>query len=453
MPDLKTKPQLAEAARTLAQSYELVQRTSTTFIPVHWETGEWDPVPPVGERVWVPLSREDKMNMCNQKMGLLFANDGEYRSFDYMLRQLARQDRSEPRGVLIKTDQGLKLLDEQGDLVDHDGSFVANFVQPWLNTSEVDKAVVYETIRQWVGGGKDEVESLLHHLATALAPHYSAVKYVLFLGKGRNGKSLLITMLEMVIGAENTSNITRQMMSEKATTLTELNDKLLNLVFDGEATYLRDNSMEKTLVAGEKGIVRLLYESGTTPVRTNALFVEGLNTEPKSQDKTSALQKRLVRFQFPNVYAKDVAFEKTMTSEKTLGAFLSLLIDHYVKETELADKLSLTKQSQILQSAQVFAGSAVLQFVEQLEYSNPGSLDVMDRGDYPVDSFLQSFRPWMEEQGLDGRSDVELTRMMQGYFDLGYSTLRKQGQPPKTARVIKGVTAELRETLQLLKEE
>jgi phage/plasmid-associated DNA primase len=450
MPDLKNKQQLADAAMTLAASFELVQREATTFIPIHWETESPDPPPAPGERIWVPLSRDDKRRLANLKSKILFANDSELRSFEFMVRQLAVQNSKEINCILVKTTEGMRRLNEQGKLVEHDDSFTPNYVKPLLNENLQDKQHVYDVITEWVGGSVREADSLLNHLATCLAPGYSAVKYILLLGEGRNGKSVLLSMLTGLFGKENVSSVTRQMMAERSPTCIELNDKLLNVVFDGEMTYIKDSSMEKTLIAGEAGVVRMLYENGTTTVKTNALFIEALNLEPKARDKSSALQKRLVRFQFPNVYQQDKEFFRHMTSERMLGALLSLLIDHYVEEKDIALKLTPTEKSLELQLDQVWITSPVLQYLEYLCTTDPSAIAKIEAGGYPVDSLLASFKPWAESQNMQDRSDGDFLLLLKSSFDIGWKTSRINGKP-KNQKVLKGLKPETAAALELMK--
>jgi phage/plasmid-associated DNA primase len=257
-------------------------------------------------------------------------------------------------------------------------------------------------------------------------------------------------MLTGLFGKENISSVTRQMMAERSPTCIELNDKLLNVVFDGEMSYIKDSSMEKTLIAGEAGVVRMLYENGTTTVQTNALFIEALNLEPKARDKSSALQKRLVRFQFPNVYAQNKEFFRHMTSEKMLGALLSLLIDHYVEEKDIALKLTPTEKSLELQMDQVWITSPVLQYLDYLLTTDPSAITKLEAGGYPVDSLLASFKPWAESQNMQDRSDGDFLLLLKSSFDIGWKTARVNGKP-KNQKIIKGLRPETAAALDQMK--
>ena len=433
MLELSSKATLARAARTVAESYELVQHGSHTFIPCHWLTEAIGPLP-AAERIWQPLTRNDKRRLANQTQNILFATDSELTNFDLMLRQFAIEDESVIQHLLVRTEDGLKMLDETGTLVEPTGQFCPNVLKPVLNTEEATKAEVFDVIKGWLNS-EEEAHSLLHHLATALCPGWSAVKYVLLIGDGRNGKSVLLSMLQDLFGASNVSNVTRQQIAERLPVCVELNNKLLNIIFDGEMTYIKDSSMEKTLIAGEPGSVRLLYENGNTRVLTNALFLEALNSEPKTRDKSGALQKRLSRFWFPNTYPIDMAFEKRMRSDELLGAFLSLLLDHFVTKYELADKLKQTSGSSALQVEQNLLNSPLHQFVSYLVSSDASWNDRL-RQPVMVDPLVDSFMAWRVNEGFTEFSTADVKRLFKEGFSTDWKTVREAGKVVKKQRLL-----------------
>ena len=433
MLELSSKATLARAARTVAESYELVQHGSHTFIPCHWLTEAIGPLP-AAERIWQPLTRNDKRRLANQTQNILFATDSELTNFDLMLRQFAIEDESVIQHLLVRTEDGLKMLDETGTLVEPTGQFCPNVLKPVLNTEEAAKAEVFDVIKGWLNS-EEEAHSLLHHLATALCPGWSAVKYVLLIGDGRNGKSVLLSMLQDLFGASNVSNVTRQQLAERLPVCVELNNKLLNIIFDGEMAYIKDSSMEKTLIAGEPGYVRLLYENGNTRVQTNALFLEALNSEPKTRDKSGALQKRLSRFWFPNTYPIDMAFEKRMRSDELLGAFLSLLLDHFVTKYELADKLKQTSGSSALQVEQNLLNSPLHQFVSYLVSSDASWNDRL-RQPVMVDPLVDSFMAWRVNEGFTEFSTADVKRLFKEGFSTDWKTVREAGKVVKKQRLL-----------------
>lgn len=432
MLELTNKQTMASAARTQATSYKLVQHGSTTYMPAHWQTEEPGPCAP-DQQIWIPLTRRDMMRQGNHA-GILFASDAEITNFALMLRQFAEEDESRVTSLLIRTEDGLRVLDKTGALVEPDGTFRPNVLGPVVNPDPDDKAALFQVLVDWLGA-EEEAHSLLHHLATALSPGWSAVKYVLLIGDGRNGKSVLLNMISDIFGLANISHVTRQQIAERLPVVAELNNKLLNIVFDGEMTYIKDSSVEKTLIAGEPAVVRMLYENGNTTVQTNALFIEALNAEPKSRDKSGALQKRLSRFFFPNVYAVDKAFEKKMRSPRMLGAMLSLLLDHFVQKHEIAEKLRATSGSSALQVEQNLLNSPLHQFISYLVNQDAKFADKLLGETLPIDPLVESFMAWRVQEGFTEFSTVDIKRMFREGFYTEWKTVRENGRVVKKQRI------------------
>ena len=448
--ELSTKLTLAQTAKMLAQSYELIQHGTTTYIPTNYVTGEKGPCPS-DVCIWMPMNRQDKRKMANHLGKVLFANDSEVTNFDLMLRQFATEIDDPASRLLIKTEDGLRALDEAGQLVEPHGAFLPNFIQPQLNTDEEAKTEVFSVIQGWLNS-EVEAHSLLNHLATALSPGWSAVKYVILIGDGRNGKSVLLSMLMDLFGSSNVSEVTRQQIAERLPVCTELNGKLLNIIFDGEMAYIKDSSMEKTVIAGEPASVRLLYENGNTRVQTNALFLEALNSEPKTRDKSSALQKRLSRFWFPNVYSLDTAFERHMRSERMLGAFLALLLDHYVCEHEIAEKLQQTAGAKVLQVEQQLLNSPLLQFVQHLVQTDPVWIKRFEAGNLQVENLVAAFMAWRLDEGFNEYNSTDIKKMFREHFRVERKSLRENGKVVKREQII-GPKAEAQALFDQLKEE
>lgn len=448
MLELKTKKELASYAYTLGTSLELVRNRSITYIPADYETLDTSVAPPPERAIWLPYTRHDLKLRAATQFDTMFGSDSELASFEFMVSQAAQQVDGSPTSLLVKTPEGLRELDPQGQLLVPTGEFRPNFLTPMLNVAGEDKARVFGVISGWLNSD-EEAESLLHHVATSLSPGWSAVKYILLLGDGRNGKSVMLKMLHRLFGQQNVSTVTRQAISEQSAVVTELNGKLLNIVYDGRAEYLKDSGTEKSLVAGEPVPIRKLYESTATIVQTNALFLEGLNREPKTHDKSSALQKRIVRFQFPNVYALDHRFEKSMLNERMLGAFLSLLIDRYVTEDEVATKLAPTTKAIELQLEQMFANSVGLQFLKHVEETD--AMKAVGLLGEPVSKLVQMFQSWrLKENDLGTWAEPDVVAMFQPLINTERKSQRVNGEVRKV-RIITSFKTEAQAYLDSLK--
>lgn len=433
MLELKTPAKLALEAFNLAQGFHMVRYRDITYIPADFETRETSVTPDTDRTIWLPLNKEKMRRLAAAQHETLFQTDSQLSSFDFMVAQNANPIDKTVTSLLVRTPQGLRELTETGALEPVTGEFRPNTVLPMLNEDPAEKARVYDVISNWLDS-TEEAESLLTHLATTLAPGWSAVKYVLLLGEGRNGKSVLLKMLQSLFGSDNVSHVTRQAISESSQMVLDLNGKLLNIVFDGQAQYLKDSGAEKTLIAGEPYPIRELYKSTATMVQTNALFIEGLQREPKTHDKSSALQKRLVRFHFPNVYALDHRFERRMMTEESLGAFLSLLIEHYVKEDEVAVRLAPTTRALELQLEQMYSNSLGLQFLRHLEDTEAEGAGLLVGKE--LSELVQRFHSWrVRENDLGTWAEPDVLALFQPLLATERKT-RRTSAGPRKVRVI-----------------
>lgn len=396
MPDIKSKRELSQDAATLAASFECVRYGSQTYVPADYMTGDHSVIPPVDRKIWIPLTRDDLQIKAKQQFNTLFQTDTELSNYEFMVAQCAAPHPDACSSILINTADGLRELKGDGKLHEPSGNFVANALQVPLNTDKHDKQELKNILIGWLSS-EEEASALLRHFATTLAPDWSAVKYILLLGDGRNGKSVLMSMMDALFGRANVSSVTRQDIADRSPVVTELNGKLLNIVYDGVASYLKDSGHEKSLIAGEPLGVRKLYSSELTVVQTNALFMEGLNKEPKSSDKSSALQARIIRFWFPNTYADDLEFRDRMLSDRMLGALLSLLIDNYVRKQDKAVMLAPTAAAVMLQHEHELINSPALQYMAWVESTDPlgaGSIAGVD-----ADRLVAGFQSWRVKEG------------------------------------------------------
>lgn len=438
MLELKTPKERANAAHNLAGGLNLVRYRNMTYMPCDYETG-WPEHPDPDRTIWMPLDRDTLRRTAAKEFKILFGSDGELASFEFMVAQNSTEVLTNVTSLLVKTPDGLRQLDEMGHLQEVTGEFVPNTILPMLNEDAEAKAKVLSVVTEWVDS-EEEARSLLRHLATSLAPGWSAVKYVLLLGEGRNGKSVLLEMMSSLFGKHNVSSVTRQNIAEANPVVLDLNGKLVNIVFDGKAKYLEDSGMEKSLVAGEAVSIRRLYESTGTPVQTNALFIEGLNKEPKSNDKSTALQKRLVRFLFPNVYPLNHKFRRMMLSEEMLGAFLALLIEHYVREDEVAEKLAPTTRAIELQLEHMYINSIALQFLKHIEETDPLGVESLVGESMAVP--IQLFQSWrVKENDLGNWAEPDVQAQLLPLLHTERRSVRENGKIRKQ-RFVTGLKVE-----------
>lgn len=458
MPQVRNVQERAVLADTLVTTFDMVEHKNQLYIPVHFLTGEAQGASGrllnPDEKVWQALTEFQLRGMANLLLDLLFISPAEFHSFIYMLRQYSTHV-EESEGILVRMGTShVAQLNGAGELVPVTGDFVANYINIPYDRQTLKADELFKTISGWLNSD-EQAHSLLYHLATMLQPTFSARKYVLLIGDGYNGKGTLIKMLNALVGEQNISGVTRQQMSATSVPVAQLNGKMLNLVYDGPKDFLKDSSTEKTLIAGEPIWMEMKYENAPQKVQTNALFVEALNTEPNVSDKSPALQKRLTRFHFPNVYEDDPTFAESMATPEVLAAFMHLLLGHWVNKNEVKDKLRLTAESLDLQLQAVWNVSPMLRYLEWVAGRTPQTLqDILD-GAMLVNPFIANYRTWLETNGYKNMEDDYLLRQLNDNFVTDRKTFRLAKIPggekkPTSARYIKSVHTDTLNAINML---
>lgn len=393
----QNKNERHELATRMAGSFGLVMCNNKMYIPADYETGSIMFPPPNDRRVWLELTKEMVWEIIRSQFSRTFEKSTEYDSFMYMAAQ-ASEHLESAVGVLIPTDDGLRMLKGDGQLHEPDGSFCTTHLPVRLNTDPGAKDEVMSIVTEWVE--KEEIAlSLLRHTATMLAADWSAGKAAYLVGDGRNGKSVYLTMLQHILGPGNYSQIPRQELSRNKQLAAELIGKAANIVPDGPSDEVRNTDLEKSLIVGEEVEVRMLFGNKMTRARTFATFFEGTNQEPGTSDKSQAMEARTARYRFPNRYEEDPLFFDRMVSPEMTGALLALLIDNFVKKEDkrvmLATTAAQKHEQMVYQSGNSVAFGWFRWFLEHPSDVAGGT--VQDFMSMPIDDVLARIKLWGEE--------------------------------------------------------
>lgn len=125
-------------------------------------------------------------------------------------------------------------------------------------------------------------------------------KMLVFYGFGSNGKSVIITVLDELFGKQNVSEVPLNELTNDATKLPIIENKLLNL--SSENMKELNPAVLKTLVSGEPVIGKKLYSDPYT-IYNYAKFIASFNKLPKAEN-THGFFRRLIIVPF-NVTISD----------------------------------------------------------------------------------------------------------------------------------------------------
>jgi hypothetical protein len=119
-----------------------------------------------------------------------------------------------------------------------------------------------------------------------------------------------------------------------------------------------------------------------------------------------------------------------MLDQESLGAFLSLLIDHYVHEEDLAIKLAPTQQAMELQLEQMYSNSLSLQFLKYIEETDPLGADGL-LGE-PSSTLVTKFQSWrIRENDLGTWADPDVLALFGPIVNTERKSVRENGKVRK----------------------
>jgi len=152
-------------------------------------------------------------------------------------------------------------------------------------------------------------------------------KALILLGRGDNGKSILLKLIEAFLGLENTSHVSLKDLSEDKFAKADLFGKMANTCGDLESYKILDSSGFKMLVSGDsiraqkKGQDAFFF-------RNHAKLIFSTNQFPNVSDAGYSWYKRLIVLLFPNTFAddKDVDIIDKIITDEELSGLLNLVI-------------------------------------------------------------------------------------------------------------------------------
>ena len=141
-------------------------------------------------------------------------------------------------------------------------------------------------------------KTILQIIGYCMTTSVKLQKAFIFYGKtAENGKSVLVEVITLLIGDDNTSHVSLHDMQNGKFYSSELTDKLLNVVAELPRNNLKSVEVFKSLVTGDKMAVEKKYKDRYT-IKPYAKNIFTANELPRVDDTTEGFYRRLNILQF-----------------------------------------------------------------------------------------------------------------------------------------------------------
>ena len=233
--------------------------------------------------------------------------------------------------------------------------------------SELWERVLHEDLYE------EDIQVLQEAFGYSLFPDNRAQKMFVFLGHGANGKSLILHVLEQLVGKQNVANLSPQSLVTNEFALSELRDKLVNIYSDLPSVSLLSTGKLKALISGDSLTADEKYKKAFQLVN-RAKFYFSANQLPKVNDDTIAFYRRLVIINFPRTFNEanaDPHLFEELTQPEELSGILNWAIEGLKRLMQNNFKFSYSKNVDEIKELYTRASDPIKAFLEDETIEDP----------------------------------------------------------------------------------
>lgn len=261
-----------------------------------------------------------------------------------------------------------------------------------------------------------KMQFVLEWMGLCLVPDTSYEKFVVCVGEGGNGKSVLLKLMSELLGHENVYSAPIQRLGSRRA-LAELDGKLLLTSSEINENTVMDDGILKQIVSGDTVEAERKYEHPFTytPV---ARIMLATNHLPKLRDVTHAFFRRLVMLRFNRNFTSD---EMDMNLTGKLKGELSGIFTMAVTGLR-----SLRKRGQFVEPSSSLEASAEYRKNSDVVklFAEEALQPTEDKGMRPA-ALYELYLKWCKSHGVKAENNINLGKQLKR---LGFNRARSNGK-------------------------
>ena len=270
----------------------------------------------------------------------------------------------------------------------------------------------------------DKIKAVLELMGYTLMSHARHEKFVMLIGPGANGKSVLLAVLEGLLGSENVAGVQPANFDNRFQRA-HLHQKLANIVTELKQGEVIADAELKAITSGEPGTVEHKHKNPFV-MRPFATCWFGTNHMPHTRDFSEALFRRATILQFNRTFAKseqDPQLKDKLQTE--LPGILNMSLTAYARA--LVEGFTEPASSEEAKKEWRLEADQVALFVDDACQRDPDART-------PAGDVFRAYQSWATDNG------ISKTMSQKGLRDrltrLGFGADRD-----RTARYVTGLRA------------
>lgn len=236
----------------------------------------------------------------------------------------------------------------------------------------------------------DKIKAVLELIGYTLMSHAQHEKFIMLIGPGANGKSVLLAVLEGLLGHENVAGVQPANFDNRFQRA-HLHQKLANIVTELKQGEVIADAELKAITSGEPATVEHKHKNPFV-MRPFATCWFGTNHMPHTRDFSEALFRRATILQFNRTFARaeqDPQLKDKLQAE--LPGILNMSLTAYARA--LADGFTEPQSSEDAKKEWRLEADQVALFVDDACRRDPDART-------PAGDVFQCYRTWALENGI-----------------------------------------------------
>ncbi|QJQ98913.1 phage/plasmid primase, P4 family [Halomonas sp. PGE1] len=264
---------------------------------------------------------------------------------------------------------------------------------------------------------KEKREAVLEMIGYSLMAHCRHERFIILVGSGANGKSVLLSVLEGLLGSPNVAGV-QPSQFDRSFQRAHLFGKLANIVTEIKQGEMIDDASLKGIVSGEPTTVEHKFKD-PFDMRPFSTCWFGTNHMPHTRDFSDALFRRAMVVEFNNTFKPELGNCDPQLKDKLLEelpGILNLALCAYAEA--LLFGFTMPSSCQAARDRWRLEADQVAQFVEAECQPEEG-------GRIPPQRLFNAYKSWADDNGihkkLTQRSFLDRLKV------LGYESRKSNG--------------------------
>jgi len=241
----------------------------------------------------------------------------------------------------------------------------------------------------------DKATALLEMMGYTLMAHCNHEKFIVLVGSGANGKSVLLSVLEALAGRDNVAAVQPSQFDNKFQRA-HLHNKLANIVTEIKQGAVIDDDALKGITSGEPTTVEHKNKD-PFDMRPFSTCWFGTNHMPHTRDFSDAVFRRALVVQFNNVFKPELGNCDPNLKNKLLAelpGILSLALDAYADAVQ--DGFTIPQSCIDAREEWRLEADQVAQFVQD-------ECEAIPEAKTPGSAMYSAYQDWASENGIHNK--------------------------------------------------